>query len=158
MLFKCCLIRWLTKCALIICVALRISLRRHALAHRFLHAAAAAVKQKLDTNTEEGKKMRSSHTWLPPYPSFPNSAPLRGSCRRWRKLCSLGHHPGSGHGSGWALSPSSRAQSWLFIGCQEVGSPVLRLSQKGLGGAGRNRENVLLPWTLPPHPWGAGRR
>lgn len=60
--------------SLIICVALRISLRRHALAHRFLHAA--AVKQKLGTNTEEGKKMRSSHTWLPPYPSFPNSAPI----------------------------------------------------------------------------------
>lgn len=37
----------------------------HSLAHRFLSAAAA--KQKLDTDTEEAKKMRSPHTW----PSLP---------------------------------------------------------------------------------------
>lgn len=75
--------------SLIICVALRISLRRHALAHRFLHAAAAAVKQKLDTNTEEGKKMRScTPGCLPtlPFPTLPHCEALAedgGSSALW---------------------------------------------------------------------------
>lgn len=90
--------------SLIICVALRISLRRHALAHRVLHAA-AAVKQKLDTNTEEGAHLAASLPFL----SLPLCEALAedGGSSALRVIIL---DPGR-HGSGWALSPPSRAQS-----------------------------------------------
>lgn len=107
--------------------------------------------QKLATNTEEGERMRSPHTWLPPYPSFP--APPH--CE------ALAEDGGSS-----ALRVIILDRAWEWLGTESfLKSPKLTLSrlsgggqsypqasQKDLGGAGRNRENVLLPWALPPTP------
>lgn len=142
---------------LIICVTLRISLRnRHD--HRFLYVP--AVEQKLDMNTEQGKKMRSSHTWLLPFPSFPNAAgfhvlPEDGGSSALRVIIL---DPGMGVAGHLESFLKSSKLTLHFTSCQEVGSAVPGLSQKGLGGAWRNRENVQLSWPLPPQPWGAGRR
>lgn len=135
--------------SLIICAALRSSLRRqgmHWLIDSYMRRA--AVKQKLDTNTEEGEKMRSPHTWLPPYPSFPTLAHCEA----------LAEDGGSS-----ALRVIILDRAWEWLGTESfLKSPKSTLSRLSGGGQscpqafperpGRSRENVLLPWTLPLHP------
>lgn len=66
------------------CVCLRISLKSM---RTFISPLCeVAVKQKLDRNIEEGKRWSHRGTWPPSFTSLSNSAPLRCSSRRWRKL------------------------------------------------------------------------
>lgn len=121
-------------------------------AHQFGTPVGGAAKQKLDRNTEREKDKATVAPGPPSFTSFPNSAPLRGSLRRWRKLLAAGAMVldlaldlGKGVAQLWEFLPQSPALTLLsdlslgFLGRPRGGSR----SWEGL------RE--CLPPARPPH-------
>lgn len=86
-----------------------------------------AVKQKLDTNAEEAKKMRLPHTW-PLLPFFPSQHPLRWSSEDGGNsgLGVIILDLGVGVARHWALPQKPQTDSSLYrlSGRQAILSPV----------------------------------